>query len=119
MPLTVPDNLNPIQTLIHARKRMGLTQAEVARRLGRPRPRVSEIESGEDVLLSNFNAYAAAMNHTMLPVPLHLVHEVQALIHRDREAAAAPVAVPVGVGTVYDDVFIPDPPEEGSDEREP
>jgi len=36
-----------LETLIEARGRAGLTQAELARRLGRPQPFISYIERGE------------------------------------------------------------------------
>ncbi|MEZ0325966.1 MAG: helix-turn-helix domain-containing protein [Fimbriimonas sp.] len=48
--------------LIVLRKKLGLTQEEVAKRLGVPRPRVNEIETKPDrVSLDRIHAYARAM----------------------------------------------------------
>lgn len=48
-------------TLAEARTRAGLTQAEVAERLGIGQPDVSKLERRSDVLLSTLRAYARAI----------------------------------------------------------
>ena len=51
------------QLLVAARKRAGLHQAQVARRLGRPQSFVSKIESGERRLdVGEFVEFATAVN---------------------------------------------------------
>jgi len=48
------------QAMIQARSRAGLTQAQVAERMGISQPRVARIESGSNVSLDILRRYAAA-----------------------------------------------------------
>ncbi|MBF0480708.1 MAG: helix-turn-helix transcriptional regulator [Desulfovibrionaceae bacterium] len=48
------------QAMIRARSRAGLTQAEVAKRMGVSQPRVAKIEAGSNVSLDILRRYAAA-----------------------------------------------------------
>lgn len=48
------------QAMIRARGRAGLTQAEVAKRMGVSQPRIAKIEAGTNVSLDILRRYAAA-----------------------------------------------------------
>ena len=49
-----------IKKMILARKRAGLSQADVARRMGVSQPRVAKIESGSNISLDILRRYAKA-----------------------------------------------------------
>lgn len=49
-----------IRKMILARKRAGLSQADVARRMGISQPRVAKIESGSNISLDILRRYAKA-----------------------------------------------------------
>jgi transcriptional regulator with XRE-family HTH domain len=62
--ISIGVSMPPIGQLIRkAREKAGLTQAELAERLGLPIPRVSEMENDKrkDVLLSTIRDYAKAL----------------------------------------------------------
>lgn len=53
-----------LEVLIEARKEAGITQVELAKRLGKPQPFISYVERGERrVDLIEFCAIAVAMGH--------------------------------------------------------
>jgi transcriptional regulator with XRE-family HTH domain len=53
-----------LEVLVAARKEAGVTQVELAKRLGKPQPFISYVERGERrVDLIEFCAIAAAMGH--------------------------------------------------------
>ncbi|NCC04662.1 MAG: XRE family transcriptional regulator [Proteobacteria bacterium] len=49
-----------IKKMIRARKRAGMSQADVARRMGISQPRVAKIESGSNISLDILRRYARA-----------------------------------------------------------
>lgn len=55
-----------IRKMIQARKRAGMSQADVARRMGVSQPRVARIESGSDVSLDSLRRYARATDSCLL-----------------------------------------------------
>jgi DNA-binding XRE family transcriptional regulator len=62
------------EALIHARVEAGLTQAEVAARLGVTQPAVARMESGRNISLKSVARYAGAIGRPItlevMPVPL-------------------------------------------------
>lgn len=54
------------QAMIRARSRAGLTQADVAQRMGISQPRVARIESGSNVSLDILKRYAAATGSKLM-----------------------------------------------------
>jgi len=54
------------ETLVARRVKLGLTQTEVAARMGRSQSAVARIESGDaDVRVSTIERYAAALGHEL------------------------------------------------------
>jgi predicted transcriptional regulator len=55
-----------IDELVRARKRSGLSQTDVAARMGTSQSAVARLETGElDARLSTLERYAAALSHTV------------------------------------------------------
>lgn len=54
-----------LEACIQARSRAGLTQAQVAERLGVTQPAVARIESGKNVSLKTLRRYAKALGCTV------------------------------------------------------
>jgi transcriptional regulator with XRE-family HTH domain len=95
--------------LREAREAKGLTQSDLARRLGRVQSRVSEVEAGEaDPRLSTAASMAEALGQQLVLVPKDRVKEVQQLLGRQAASVQTASAVP----SVFDEVFVPDPPDE-------
>jgi len=55
-----------VKKMILARKRAGLSQADVARRMGISQPRVAKIESGSNISLDILRRYAKATNSALV-----------------------------------------------------
>ena len=90
------------------RSALGLTQRELARRIGRPPPRVSELESGEgDPRISTVIAVASALGMELMVVPAARVRELRRLIGRS--------PVETKPETVFEELAIPDEDEDESE----
>jgi transcriptional regulator with XRE-family HTH domain len=68
-----------------AREAIGLTQAEVGKRLGQPQSSVSRIERGGDLRVSTLLEMARILNLEPMLVPKHLIPAVQALTQHAAE----------------------------------
>jgi len=75
----IPDQVKSlVRMLREAREAKGLTQSDLARRLGRVQSRVSEVEAGEaDPRLSTAASMAEALGQPLVLVPKDCVKEVQ------------------------------------------
>lgn len=60
------DEFAYIRKMIQARKRAGMSQADVARRMGVSQPRVARIESGSNISLDILRRYARATDSCLL-----------------------------------------------------
>ncbi len=70
-----------IKSLVAARKAKGLTQSEMARRLGVPQSYISRMESGRlDMRLSSLVDVARYLNQEIVLVPNTVVPTVQTLL---------------------------------------
>jgi len=63
---TLEEEFAFIKKMILARKRAGLSQADVARRMGISQPRVAKIESGSNISLDILRRYAKATNSALV-----------------------------------------------------
>jgi len=94
------------KTFREARLDKGLTQADFARRMGRPQPRISELENARgDPRISTVLAAAAALGLELLAVPARLAPKVRHLL-------AGGAAPPAKVTTVFEELYVPDPEDE-------
>lgn len=55
-----------IEKMIQARKRAGMSQADVARRMGISQPRVARIESGSNISMDILRRYAKATGSALV-----------------------------------------------------
>lgn len=95
------------KTFREARKGKGLTQAELARRMGRPQPRISELEKARgDPRISTVLAAAAALGLELMAVPARLAPKVRYLLAGGAKPPAAQVT------TVFEELYVPDPEDE-------
>ena len=86
------------------RKALGLTQKELARRIGRPPPRVSELESGEgDPRISTVIAAASALGMELIAVSTAKARELRRLVGNSR-TKTKPM-------TVFEEISVPDEDE--------
>jgi transcriptional regulator with XRE-family HTH domain len=106
----IPDQVKGlVRMLREVREAKGLTQSDLARRLGRVQSRISEVEAGEaDPRLSTAAFMAEALGQQLVLIPKDRIKEVQQLLGR----GAASVQTGGAVQSVFDEVFIPDPPDE-------
>jgi HTH-type transcriptional regulator/antitoxin HipB len=100
-----------VQMLREVREAKGLTQSDLARRLGRVQSRISEVEAGEaDPRLSTATFMAEALGQQLMVIPKERIKEVEQLLGREATAVQTASTVP----SVFDEVFVPDPPDEDS-----
>jgi transcriptional regulator with XRE-family HTH domain len=93
-----------------ARARRGLSQRDLASRVGKAQSRVAEAEDPEgNPTLATLVALAAALDMGLFLVPRERVQAVERLL---ADANPAPAAVP----TVFEELFVPDPPSDEEDE---
>ncbi len=101
------------QQLVEARRRRGWTLNDVARRTTRQPGRLSEIENGKaNSTVDSLAEAGEAVGLSLVFVPKERLADVLASIGQP----IPKTHLPTEVGSVYEDVFIPDPPE---DEEEP
>lgn len=108
----MPEHYTPsiIRALRAERRRRGLSQTEVGRRIGRPKSRISEIENGKTrASFSTVEDYAASMG-----LRFALIDDKGTVVRPGQITQAEPDA-----GTVFDDVFVPDPENEDDDAPRP
>lgn len=74
--------------LRQARKRLGLTQSELARRCGLHQPQVAKAEKGDDMLVSSLGELAHALDHELVLVPSSMLDALQ-----ERQAGWDPPSV--------------------------
>jgi transcriptional regulator with XRE-family HTH domain len=99
--------------LAEARRRRGWTQNDVARRSTRQPGRLSEIENGKANTTINTLAEAGeAVGLSLVFIPQERFADVMTFIGQPEPKTP----LPTEVGSVYEEVFIPDPSE---DEEEP
>jgi transcriptional regulator with XRE-family HTH domain len=98
--------------LADARRRRGWTQHDLARRATSPQSRLSLIEAGRaNATINTLAAIGDAVGLSLVFVPKNRMADVLKLIGR-----SDPInPLPTEVGSVYEDVFIPDP----SNDEEP
>jgi HTH-type transcriptional regulator/antitoxin HipB len=100
------NDISVVERLVLRRRALGLTQAEIGIRIGRPQARVAELEGGRDVRLSSLVAYANALGCDLIPVPFNKVATVAAVLDPDIDHKSAPALSETGN---FYDLFIPDP----------
>ena len=113
-----------VETLLaaikNARVVRGLTQGDVARRIGRGQSRVSDIESGAlDPRVSTVAAVARVLGLRLMLIPEEQIPAIERLI--SDAPGIGPNTFPTTTGpvsSVYDELFVPDPPSADSDEIE-
>jgi len=89
-----------------AREARGLTQRELARRMGRPPPRVSELESGEgDPRISTVLAAVSALGMDLVVVPAAKARELRRVVS-STQAGTKPM-------TVLEEISVPDDENNG------
>jgi transcriptional regulator with XRE-family HTH domain len=71
--------------LAESRRAMGLTQAEVAERLGTDQSRVSRIEHEENPRLDTLQSFARALDLELVLVPRRQLSAVRSLIESDAQ----------------------------------
>lgn len=87
-----------------ARKRKGITQADLGAKVGVPQSHVSRMESGTiDLKLSSVIEYARVLDLELMLVPRNLVPALQSLI-RSRKPTSGDVVedAPGAIGPLYD-----------------
>jgi len=91
---TVPAEIR--RALVAARRRLGLTQAEVGRRVGLPQMHISKIEAGKVVpRFDTFLDVVRVLDHDLVFVPRDLVPVVESLIRDRSEAGPEPEESPL------------------------
>lgn len=96
-----------LQAVIGRRKRLGLSQAAVARRAGLTTSQVSRIESGAATpKLDSLEAMADALGVALVLVPVERLTEVRRIV------GGHFAVVDPGSGSAFQDVFIPDPDDQ-------
>lgn len=78
----------------YLRKRLDLSQAELARRSGVSQRRISRIESGDDVKLSTLRALWRALGYEPLVIPDALDLPRQPRLHRKRRTMSSTTSTP-------------------------
>lgn len=77
-----------IQKLQNARKKKGLTQAQLAQAVGLPQGHISRIEKGKtDIRLSTLIEIARVLEHEIVLVPRQYAGAVEALISGEDESS--------------------------------
>jgi transcriptional regulator with XRE-family HTH domain len=95
------------RAIAERRKRLGLNQADVARRAGLTTSQISRIESGAAApKLDSLEALARALDAALVLVPLDRLTEVR------RVVGGVPAVADPGAGSAFEDVFIPDPEDQ-------
>jgi transcriptional regulator with XRE-family HTH domain len=95
--------------LVDARRRRGWTLNDVARRTTRHPGRLSEIENGKaNSTVDSLAETGNAVGLSLVFVPNERLADVLSVIGRPEPKTH----LPTEVGSVYEDVFIPDPPED-------
>lgn len=99
-------NLTPdlVKTIQHQRRRKGLSQAQLGRRLHMPQSQIARIERGSsDVRLSTIVEIARALDLEPMLVPKHLTTAVRYMI-ADKPNQSSEEAVPKLVGNEPEDL---------------
>ena len=100
------------QQLAEARRRRHWTQADLTQRSTQPASRLSLIESGKaNTTVATLAAIGDALGLSLVFVPKDRLADVTTLVNQSDSVKP----LPTEVGSVYEDVFIPDP----SDDSEP
>ncbi len=73
--------------LAKARSSAGLTQVQMARKLGLTQARLSQIEHGQNARLDTLQSYARALGLELLLVPQQQLSHVRAILNRDAPAS--------------------------------
>ena len=95
--------------LLNARRRHGWTLNDVARRTTRQPGRLSEIENGKaNSTIDSLAEVGEAVGLALVFVPNERLADVLAVIGQPEPKTH----LPTEVSSVYEDVFIPDPPED-------
>lgn len=90
-----------IQDLKSLRRKRGLSQFELARRIGRNQARVSELESTKfDPRLSTLLAVFDALDAELIAIPRENANEVRQLVRSPNIGAASPTR------DVFDELFV-------------
>lgn len=96
--------------LEEARRRHSWTQKDVAQRVAAPASRLSLIEQGKaNPTIQTLTEIGEALGLSVILVPTAMLPSVERLIGQP----VKPAPLPTEVSSVYDDVFIPDPDENG------
>ena len=99
--------------LADARRRRGWTLNDVARRTTRHPGRLSEIENGKaNSTVDSLAETGNAVGLSLVFVPNERLADVLSVIGRPEPKTEPKTHLPTEVGSVYEDVFIPDPPED-------
>lgn len=95
------------RAIAERRKRLRLSQTDVARRAGLTTSQISRIETGAATpKLDSLDALAGALDAALVLVPMDRLTEV-------RRVVGAPLAVAdPGAGSAFEDIFIPDPEDQ-------
>jgi transcriptional regulator with XRE-family HTH domain len=102
------------QQLADGRRRRGWTLNDVAHRTTRQPGRLSEIENGKaNCTIDSLAEVAGAAGLSLVLVPSERLADVLALIGQPEPVPH----LPTEVTSVYEDVFIPDPPEDDEGPR--
>src|SRR5436305_1188929 len=95
--------------LVKARRRRGWTLTDVARRTTRQPGRLSEIENGKaNSTIDSLAEVGEAVGLALIFVPNERLADVLAMLGQPEPK----IHLPTEVSSVYEDVFIPDPPED-------
>ncbi len=102
-----------IEMLRQAREAWGWTQSGLARRLGRVQSHISEVEAGvTDPRLSTLAFMAEALGQQLMLIPRERSQDVLRLLGH----VSAPPQIAHTVPSVYEEVFVPDPPDEDEED---
>src|SRR5664279_5301546 len=100
--------------LAKARRRRQWTQRDLARRSTQPASRLSLIESGKaNTTIDTLAAIGDAVGLSLVFVPKDRLGDVSKLVGRSDSIKP----LPTEVGSVYEDVFIPDPSDDEESEH--
>jgi len=100
--------------LAEERRRRHWTQGDLARRSTQPASRLSLIESGKaNTTIDTLAAIGDAVGLSLVFVPKDRLGDVSKLVGRSDSIKP----LPTEVGSVYEDVFIPDPSDDEESEH--
>jgi transcriptional regulator with XRE-family HTH domain len=92
------------------RKQLGWQTKDLAQRLGRPSPRISEVETGRaNACIDTLAEMGAVMQLSLVFVPESKLSHVLAMLGKP---AVTPMPTTTAPPSVFDEVFIEDPDDE-------